>query len=356
MSGPCSASPDPPPLPSTLRLWSLVAAGTVAAAVGLGTVTSYGVLVAALAPTVIVGTVAGAVLVAVSSTLQFGLSPLVGRLAGRVGVDRIVLVAALAFGAGAGTAAATGVVGVAVLAYALGTGVAAACTLAPLLAAAASWHPRWRTVAVAIVSAGNGLGAMLMGPWLAGSIAVRGLASTWSVIAVGGTGLLLASAVCLRAPVEPSTRSTPWRPRQLVADGPLLRLYLPAVMGSTGLIATFTYLVRFGQDLGLQPTQAARLLGTLGAVGIIGRLIVAVIPAPSAFRAYRASQLALATSAVAWILAPAAPGHLTAFAILFGLAAGLWSALAPLVVAESHPDELTSILGCSSPPPPSGEC
>jgi MFS family permease len=331
--------------PSTLRVCSLVAAGTLAAAVGLGTVTSHGVLVAALAPATIAGTAAGAVLVAVSSALQFGLGPLVGRLAGRVGVDRVVLLGAVAFGVGAGTAATSDVLSVAVLAYALGSGIAAGCTLAPLLAAAATWHPRWRRVAVAIVSAGNGLGALLLGPWLADSIAIRGLASTWVVIAVGGSGLLLVSAAVLRSPVQRVTRTVPWRLRYLVVDLPLRRLYLAGVLGSTGLIATFTYLVPFGQDLGLQPTLAARLLATVGAVGIIGRLCVGVIPARSSFRAYRASQLGLAMSAVAWILAPRAPVLLTAFAILFGLAAGLWSALVPLVVAESHPDQLTPILG-----------
>lgn len=50
-------------------------------------------------------------------------------------------------------------------------------------------------------------------------------------------------------------------------------------------------------------------------------------------------------SATAWILAPTAPLLLTVFAITFGLAAGLWSALAPLVVAETHPEQLASILG-----------
>jgi MFS family permease len=334
-----------PTLPSPLRVWSLVAGATLAAAVGLGTVTSHGVLVAALAPATIFGIGAGAVLAAVSSTLQFGLGPLLGRLSVRSGVDRVVLLGAVAFGLGAGTAAAVDVVGISVLVYAAGTGIAGACTLAPLLAAAGSWHPRWRTVAVAIVSAGNGLGALLLGPWLAGSIDARGFASTWAILAVGGTGLLLASAVSLRMPVRPVGRVAPWRAGQLLSDGPLRRLYVAGILGSTGLIATLTYLVPFGQRLGLRPVQAAGLLGTVGAVGIISRLLVALIPAPSAFHAYRASQLALAASAAAWILAPAAPVLLTAFAIAFGLAAGLWSALAPVVVAVSYPDQLASILG-----------
>jgi MFS family permease len=342
---PTIAPTSDPALPSPLRVWSLVASATLAAAVGLGTVTSHGVLVAALAPATIFGIGAGAVLVAVSSTLQFGLGPLLGRFSVRVGVDRVVLLGALAFGLGAGTAAAVDAVGVSVLVYASGTGIAGACTLAPLLAAAASWHPRWRTVAVAVVSAGNGLGALLLGPWLAGSIDVRGLASTWTMVAVGGTCLLLASAVSLRTPVRPVVRMTPWRAGQLLSDGPLRRFYVAGILGSTGLIATLTYLVPFGQRLGLRPMQAAGLLGTVGAVGIISRLLVALIPAPSAFHAYRASQLALAASATAWILAPAAPVLLTAFAIAFGLAAGLWAALAPLVVAASYPDQLAAILG-----------
>jgi MFS family permease len=345
MNGSTLSSPTEAILPSAARVWSLATAGTVAAAVGLGTVTSHGVLVAALAPAGIAGVAAGAVLVAISSTLQFGLGPLVGRLAERVGIARIVFLGAVAFGAGAGVAASSGAVGITVLAYAVGTGVAGACTLAPLLAAAATWHPRWRMVAVAVVSAGNGLGALLLGPWLAGSVAARGLDATLAVIAVGGTSLLTLSAAVLRTPPRPTGGAVPWRVGRLLADRPLRRLYLAGVLGSTGLIATLTYLVPFGQDLGLRPTQAAGLLGALGAVGIISRLLVAVIPAASAFRAYRSSQLVLAASTAAWILAPAAPSLLTWFAIVFGLAAGLWSALAPLVVAETYPEQLASILG-----------
>jgi MFS family permease len=338
-------SPIETTLPSAARVWSLVTAGTVAAAVGLGTVTSHGVLVAALAPATVVGVAAGAALVAISTTLQFGLGPLVGRLAERVGVARVVFLGAVAFGTGAGMAARSDEVGTAVLAYAVGTGVAAACTLTPLLAAAATWHPRWRTIAVAVVSAGNGLGALVAGPWLAGSIAARGLDATLAMIAVGGTSLLALSAAVLRLPPRPAAGAAPWRAGRLLADRPLRRLYLAGVLGSTGLIATLTYLVPFGEDLGLRPTQAAGLLGALGAVGIISRLLVAVIPAASAYRAYRASQLVLAASTAAWVLAPAAPSLLTAFAIVFGLAAGLWAALAPLVVAETYPEQLASILG-----------
>lgn len=337
-------SSDLPAFPATLRLCSLVAAGTVAAAVGLGTVTSHGVLVAALAPATILGITAGAVLVAVSTTLQFGLGPLVGRLAGRFGVDRTVLLGAVMFGAGASLAATSDDLRIAVLAYAIGTGIAGACTLAPLLAAAAGWHPRWRSVAVAVVSAGNGVGVLVLGPWLAGSIAVRGLAATWILVAVGGTSLLVASAAVLRTRLRVA-RAAPWRAGRLLADRPLRRLYLAGVLGSTGLTATLTFLVPFGEDLGLRPTQAAGLLGTVGSVGILSRLLVATIPAASAYRAYRTSQLALAVSAGAWILAPATPLLLTVFAIAFGFAAGLWSALAPLVVAETYPDHLPSILG-----------
>jgi MFS family permease len=339
------ASPIEATLPSAARVWSLVTAGTVAAAVGLGTVTSHGVLVAALAPATVVGLAAGPVLVAISTTLQFGLGPLVGRLAERVGIARVVFLGAVAFGTGAGLAARSDVVGTTVLAYAVGTGVAGACTLAPLLAAAATWHPRWRTIAVAVVSAGNGLGALVAGPWLAGSVAGRGLDATLTVIAVGGTSLLALCAAVLRSPSRPASGAAPWRVGRLLTDRPLRRLYLAGVLGSAGLIATLTYLVPFGQDLGLRPTQAAGLLGALGAVGIVSRLLVAVIPAASAYRAYRASQLVLAASTAAWILAPAAPPLLSVFAVVFGLAAGLWSALAPLVVAETYPEQLATILG-----------
>jgi MFS family permease len=93
------------------------------------------------------------------------------------------------------------------------------------------------------------------------------------------------------------------------------------------------------------PARAAALLGLASAAGIAGRLAVASVPGRVALPAYRGALLALTSCALLWSLAPAAPLLLTVFAIAFGVASGCWSALAPSVLAEAHPDRLASVIG-----------
>jgi MFS family permease len=327
------------------RAWSFVAAATLASAVALGTVASHGVLVAALVPLTIAGTGAGAVLIAVSSICQFGLGPAVGAMSDRFGIARIVLVGTFAYGTGAAVAATSHDPKLSVVAYAIGTGTAGACTLAPLLAAAVGWHQRRRATAVAIVSAGNGVGALLLAPLLASSVQRQGLQDTWALLGIVGTALLLVSLTVLRAAPRRQVGVERFSLRLLFVEPPLRRFYLAGVVGSAGVIGTLAYLVPYAVELGYRPEHAAGLLGLSGAVGVASRLVVSAVPPSLAFRTYRGSQLGLAASALAWIAAPWRTAYLVVFVVSFGLAAGLWAALAPLVVAHAYPQRLASVLG-----------
>jgi MFS family permease len=327
------------------RGWAAVAGGAIAGAVGLGTVSSHGVLVSVLEGETLLGVGLGALLVAISTTLQFTLGPVVGRLTERLGIPALLILAAVVY--------ATGAMGAALLAppwgvvaYAVGTGMAGAITLAPVLATAAGWFRQRRGQAVAVVSAGNGLGALLLAPWLATSVDTRGLRVTWLTLAMaGGVTLALTAVVVRRPPALVPVAASGFRLRTLLADPALRRLYVSGVFASSGVIAGLTYLVPFASSLDLGPARAASLLGIAGAAGIVSRLAVAAIPDHATFAAYRASLVAQCATASLWLAAPIAPLLLTVFAVAFGLATGLWSALAPLVVARSHADRLASILG-----------
>jgi MFS family permease len=334
--------------PGRGRAWSVVAAATLAAAIGPGTIMTHGVLVAALAGATIAGITAGAVLVALSAVLQFGLGPAIGAATERHGIRIVVGAGALLYGGGAAAAAVAiglGQLELAVLVYAVGTGAAGACTLAPLFATVAGWFDRRRAAAVGIVTAGSGLGALVLAPWLARLLERDGLGRLWAVVAVvGGLGLASAAAA-LRPPPQMPPRGPRLRFRTVWADPPLRRFYLAGVLGSTGMFAAMTYLVPFARSLGLGAAAAASLLGLTGAVSIASRLAVGVVPAAHVYRVYRGSQVVLGATGVLWWAAVHRDGALLAFVVLYGLAAGAWSALAPLVVAEAHADRLASVLG-----------
>jgi MFS family permease len=175
------------------RAWSVVAAATLAAAIGPGTIMTDGVLVANAGGSTIAGITVGAVLVALSAVLQFGLGPAIGTATERHGIRIVVGAGALLYGGGAAAAAVATSLGqleLAVLVYAVGTGAAGACTLAPLVATVAGWFDRRRAAAVGIVTAGSGLGALVLAPWLARLLEHDGLGRLWAVVAVvGGLGV-----------------------------------------------------------------------------------------------------------------------------------------------------------------------
>jgi MFS family permease len=344
-----------------IRAWMVVAGATLAGAVGLGTVTSHGVLVVHLEGNTVLGIGLGALLVAVSTALQFLLGPLAGRLTDRFGVRRVLLTATGAYLLGASVAAVAAPT-TGVLVYAVGTGIAGAATLAPVLATAAGWFRHRRAVAIAIVSSGNAVGAVVLAPWLAASVEARGLASTWAAMALAGGVLLLVATAAVGTPPNADLAGTDaaspelagtahggttaaWRLRTVLRDPFLRGLYVSGVLAATGVITVMAYVAPYAVALGTSPARAAALLGLTSAAGIVSRLAVALVPEGAAFAAWRTTLLGLAGTALLWILAPAAPALLVVFALAFGLAAGLWSALAPLVIAEVHAERLASIIG-----------
>jgi MFS family permease len=329
-----------------LRAGTVVVGATLAGAVGLGTVTSHGVLVVHLDGTTTFGVGLGALLVAVSTALQFLLGPLAGRLTDRFGIRRVLVGATGAYVAGA-VAAGTSARTASVVGYAIGTGIAGAATLAPLLATAAGWFRRGRAAALAVVSSGNAVGAVVIAPWLATSIEVRGLAATTRLLAAGGAVLLLLATAAVAGSPRGDDATTPvaWRVRDVLQDPFLRRMYVSGILAVGGVTTVLTYLTPYAISLGVPAARAAALLGLASAAGIVGRLVVAGVPGAMALTAYRAAILGVAACALLWSLAPAAPTLLTAFAIAFGVTSGCWSALAPLVLAEVHAERLASVLG-----------
>jgi MFS family permease len=330
------------------RAWSVLAAATLAAAIGPGTITTHGVLVAALAGSTIAGVTAGAVLVALSAALQFGLGPTIGAATDRHGIRVVVGAGAVLYAGGAAAAAIATSLGhleLAVLVYAVGTGAAGACTLAPLFATVAGWFDRRRAAAVGIVTAGSGFGSLVLAPWVARVLERDGLGRLWMVVAVAGGLGLTSAAAALRSPPQATPPAPRLRFRTVWADPPLRRFYLAGVLGSTGMFAAMTYLVPFARELGLRAATPGSLLGLTGAVSIASRLAVGAVPAAHAYRVYRGSQVVLGAAGVLWWSASHRGGALLAFVVIYGLAAGAWSALAPLVVAEAHADRLASVLG-----------
>lgn len=339
----------------SLRAWLVVAAGAVVSGVGLGLTGSHGVFLGSGAGAADMGLL----LVALSTGLQFGLSPLVGVMTDRVGVRRVVVAGAGAL-AGGGLVAGHVPVSAGAVAYAIGTGVAGACALTPLLATVSGWFEQRRTLAIGILLAGSGTGALVLPPALTSLMAVQDLATVWRAAAVGGAALMLVAVLALaQAPdagrphgerAHGGSSSEPWSAvaRAVLRERCLRRIYLSATVATAGgAFLPTTFLVPLARDRGLSAGDAAALLGLVALVTLGTRMFLPALLAArwSAYRVFVGVHLALAATYLLWAGATVSTSLLVGFVVAFGAGIGVWTTLLPAVVAEVFPARLGTVLG-----------
>jgi MFS family permease len=335
------------------RAWTVLAGAAGASGVALGLTASHGVFAASD----VLKAEIGLLLVAVSTCLQFGLGPVVGVMSDRFGVRRVVAAGAGALAVGGAAAGELPAVAGAV-AYATGTGVAGACTLTPLLATVSGWFGRHRTLALGLLLTGSGAGALFLPSLLTALLVEHGVGGTWRAAGISGAVLMLFAMMAVAKP--PSGRSSEtsgtkemrqsWRrtARAVADDRFLRRFYLSGLVSATGgaFIPT-TFLVPLALERGLTAQDGAALVSLLAVAGLVSRLVLPALLVTrwSAHQVYLASHLVLAVSYLAWAASAVTTVSLFVFVVGFGLTFGVWTTVAPTVVAEACPDRLGSVLG-----------
>ena len=342
---------------SCRRAWAVVAGAAAVSGVALGLTASHGIFAAADPGQAEMGLV----LVAVSTFLQFGLGPLVGALSDRFGVRRVVAAGAGALAAG-GTAAGELSATAGAVAYATGTGVAGACTLTPLLATVSGWFERHRTLALGLLLTGSGAGALVLPSLLTALLDEHGAGGTWRVAGLVGAALMLVGMTAVARP--PSSRSTTagtgshgaaeehrtWRELASVVanDRFLRRFYLSGMVSATGgAFLPTAFLVPLALERGLSAQDGATLVSLLAVAGLFSRLLLPALLVTRwpTYRVYRVTHLALAACFLAWAASAVTASALFVFAVGFGVTFGVWTTVAPAVVAEACPDRLGAVLG-----------
>ena len=251
--------------------WVIVAAGIAITCIGMGSVMALGVFLPPLeaAQGWSRTAVAGASMMAF---LAMGLAGFGwGALTDRYGTRAVVLAGGAIHGLGLMLASRAGSVLELQIAFGVIGGAGAGAYMAPLTTSASHWFEKHRGPAVALVTAGTGMGSLLMAPlatWLIGEYG-------WRVAFMGMGGLawavILPAALLLRpAPVAAGgvavggiTAGEALRSPQLLA---VAGTYFACCAAHSGPLF---HMVSYAVDCGIAPLSAATLLGAAGMAGLV---------------------------------------------------------------------------------------
>ena len=311
----------------------MVAAAFVAMSTAFGIAYSFGAFLGPMAEEFGAGRGTTSVLFAVTSLLYFGFGALSGVAADRYGPRRVLLVGAVALGAGLIATSRAGELEIAMVTYGLGVGIGVACAYVPMVAVVGGWFERRRTLAISVAVTGIGVGTLAVAPLAAAMIDELGWRDTHLFLGVAGAAVLVVCALVVARPplrIGPAALTL----REAVRNRDYRRLYLASALLSVALFVPFVHLPGYAQRVGVDPVQAATLVGAIGAASIAGRLLLGAVAARTGpLRAFQGCYLAMAASFVLWGVGDGY-GVLLAFALVLGGGYGGFVALGPAVVAD----------------------
>jgi MFS family permease len=313
--------------------WVTVVAAFVSMGVVFGVAYSFGAFFAPMAAEFGSGSGATSVVFSVTACLFFVLGSVSGRAVDRFGPRPVLLIGAVALAVGLLVTSTVQQLWIGYLSYGLGVGIAVACGYVPMVAVVGAWFDRRRALALAVAIAGIGVGTLVGAPLAAALISVYGWRQTHVLFGVGGALLLVGCAVLARRPPEPSGEP-PLAVRALVRTGAFRSMYAATLLASLALFVPFVFLPVYAVSVGVAPVAAATLVGVIGVASVLGRLAIgAVADRTGRIRTFRASFAIMAGSFVLWVVGTSWP-WLVAFAIVLGVGYGGWIALQPTVIAE----------------------
>src|SRR5437660_8918490 len=184
--------------------WVIVGVGFVVTCIGLGTMLSLGVLLHPIAAAT-GWSRAGISIAALLSFLAMGAGSLLwGSLSDRFGARAVVVCGGVLLGAGLVSASQAATLFQFQLLFGVAVGLAAGSFFAPLTATTTHWFTEHRSLAVALVSAGTGIGSLTVAPLAQWMINLHGWRIAMAVLGGIAWLVVMSTALLLRKP--PATR------------------------------------------------------------------------------------------------------------------------------------------------------
>jgi MFS family permease len=324
--------------------WVVVGAGFVITCVGLGAMMSLGVFMQPM--TEAMGwSRTGIATAALLNFLCMGFASFFwGSVSDRFGTRAVLLCGGLLLGVGLISASQATTLGQFQVLFGIIVGVAAGSFYAPLIASATRWFTVHRSLAVALISSGIGIGSMTVAPLARWTITNYDWRTAMMVLGGLACVVVVPAALLVRKPPEPDRAAA--RVAAAAAGGGEYTvaeaLRTPAFAAIA--LAHFTccaahsgpifHMVTYAIDCGVPTMTAATVFGAAGLAALTGRVVFGL----SADRvgAKPVLLLGLTMQAVAVILYLFARGSagFFALALLFGLSYGGVMPLYAILVRE----------------------
>ena len=315
------------------RGWAVVASAFLSMFVVYGVVYSFGTFFDSMAEDFGTGKGATALMFSITTAWYFGLGLVSGRIADRVGPRPVLVVAAVVLGVALLLTSRVQTIWLGYITYGIGVGIAVACAYVPMVAAVGGWFLRRRTTALGVAVAGIGVGTLVVAPISERLIDAHGWRTTYVVLGIGGTCLLLvASLGASRPPV--TIVQEPVALGRVIRERAFVILYVTTALMSASLFTPFVFIKSYATDRGIDDGPAAALVGVIGASSVIGRLVLGGLGARlGATRLMQLSFIVMTASFVLWLTASDSYARLAVFAVVMGVAYGGFIALMPAVTA-----------------------
>lgn len=351
-------------LPASPRFfygWAIVAAAFAVTLVGFGSAYTFSAFLKPLEHEFGASRGAVSLVFSLAGFLYFALGIVSGPLADRFGARLMASLGMLLVGSGLIMAGFARSIVEVYIAYGLGVGLGVGCAYVPAVGAVQRWFVRRRGFASGLAVSGIGLGTLVMPPlaaWLIDMIGWRhayillgllaaflGIAMSWLLVndprerGLGPDG----------DPVEGAAASTARNGstvRDAVRSRQFIGLYAASLICAFAVFVPFVHLVPYALDLGIAPSSAVLLLGTIGVGSTAGRFFLGgLADRMGRHAALVVMHAGIAASLVIWALAGSF-WTLALFAFLFGMFYGGWVAIIPSVVADYFGGRhISSILG-----------
>jgi MFS family permease len=324
--------------------WVIVGAGLVITCLGMGTMMSLGIFLQPMSA----ATGWSRTSISTAALLNFlcmgPASFFWGALSDRFGTRPVVLTGGGLLGLGLVAASQAATVGQFQILFGVIIGVAAGSFYAPLTATAARWFTKHRSLAVALVSAGMGIGAMALSPFARWLIT----AYDWrtAMFALGGLSWLFIIPAALLVRKPPALPQTAGAAATAGAGGreftvaqalctpqfaAIALTYFACCAAHSGPIF---HMVSYAIDCGVPAMAAATVFGAAGLASLSGRIIGGVTADRVGAKRMIIAGLALQALSVSLYPFTRDLGSFYALALMFGFSYGAVMPLYAILVRE----------------------
>ena len=314
--------------------WVVVGAGMLMTCIGIGAMFSLAVFLQPIAA----DTGWSRSGISTAATLDFlsmgAAAFLWGALSDRFGTRIVVLLGGILLGIGLVAASqATSLIEFQLL-FGVVIGVAAGSFYAPMVSAATAWLEHRRNLAVALVSAGMGIGSMTISPIAGLLLEALDWRTAMLLIGLASWALLLPAALLVRPPPAPTGVAG------LPSAAPAAAQDVPMTAGQALLTPQFAaialthfaccaahsgplfHMVSYAAFCGLPPLIAVSVFGLAGLSGLGGRIGFGLIADRIGTKPALVAGLAMQALAIGTYLFVGALGEFYALSVVFGLAYG----------------------------------